>query len=511
MAVGSQMRMHAGRRGEAAALATEPRLSTTLACLAAFVAVWALYFTISEAPAAIHHDSAEAYVWGREFQLGYAKHPPFWAWICGLWFSVFPRTAWAFATLTSLNAGFGLCGAWMLIGDFADGRKRTAATVLLLLTPFYTFLSYRYNANSIFLSIWPWTLHFFVRSIEGRRLVDALSFGVLMGLALLSKYYALVLGATCFLAAVQHPTRWRYFGSFSPYVSVLATLVVCAPHAWWLLANDAPTVRYVQDEAGRGFADTAFYVAITLVGALAQNMVALGVVALTSEASPREWLASCRRQGSNAKFRLLVTLALAPIVLTALAAFAIGMKISTNMMIALFAPLPILAIEIAGAPRLVRLLRVSSRLAAAVTLGALVLSPVVALARAWLATDDAVTQPRKELAIEATRLWREKTSLPLAYVAGSFKYDNAVAFYSPDRPHAFEQFSFARSPWVTPQAIAAHGLLAVCENDDEGCLTSAAKFATPQTTRTELTLTHDVFGHKGRPARLVVTIVPPAS
>ena len=97
------------------------------------------------------------------------KHPPFWAWICGLWFSVLPRSGWAFAILSSLNAGIGLCGAWMLIGNFADGQKRLAATVLLLLTPFYTFLSYKYNANSIFLSIWPWTLHFFVRSIERRQ------------------------------------------------------------------------------------------------------------------------------------------------------------------------------------------------------------------------------------------------------------------------------------------------------------------------------------------------------
>ena len=54
----------------------------------------------------------------------------------------------------------------MLIGRFADGEKRMAATALLLLTPFYTFLSYKYNANSIFLSIWPWTRYFFVRSID---------------------------------------------------------------------------------------------------------------------------------------------------------------------------------------------------------------------------------------------------------------------------------------------------------------------------------------------------------
>ena len=66
---------------------------------------------------------AEAYAWGQEFQLGYNQHPPFWAWVCGLWFQVFPRTGWAFALLSSTNAAIGLWGAWTLIGDFAEGRE----------------------------------------------------------------------------------------------------------------------------------------------------------------------------------------------------------------------------------------------------------------------------------------------------------------------------------------------------------------------------------------------------
>ena len=100
------------------------------------------------------------------------------AWIAGLWFEVFPRADWAFIFLAVLNAGLGLYGSWMLIGDFAEGDRRLAATALLLLTPFYTFLALKYNANSIFLSLWPWTMHFFVRSIDNRRLVDAILFGL---------------------------------------------------------------------------------------------------------------------------------------------------------------------------------------------------------------------------------------------------------------------------------------------------------------------------------------------
>lgn len=511
MATSSQMRASARRRGLTARLARGPGLPAILACLAAFVAVWTLYFAISEAPAAIHHDSAEAYVWGQEFQLGYAKHPPFWAWVCGLWFSIFPRTGWAYALLTGLNAGLGVAGAWMLVGDFAQGPKRAAATLLLLLTPFYTFLSYRYNANSIFLSIWPWTLHAFVRSFEGRRIGAALGFGILMGLALLSKYYALILGATCFVAAVQHPARGRYFRSLAPYVSVAATLVVCAPHVAWLLTNHAPTVRYVHDEAGRGFASTASYAALALVGAAAQNGLALAVIALAGRVAPDGLLASLRRRWSEAGIRMLATLAIVPVALTALAGFAIGMKISTNMMIGVFAPLPLLAIELAGTPHPARLLRVAARLVGVLTLGALALSPAVALTKAWLDADDGVRQPRKELASEATRLWRETTGRRLAFAGGSFKYDTALVFYSPDSPHGFDLKDPGRTPWATPQAIAAQGLLAACLADDEACLAASARVATPQSKRTEISLSHDVLGHKGAATRFIVTIVPPTA
>ena len=79
--------------------------------IVAFAALFALYFAVTEYAAAIHNDMAEAYAWGREFQLGYNQHPPFWAWICGAWFEIFPRTGFSFAALSGLNAALGLWGA----------------------------------------------------------------------------------------------------------------------------------------------------------------------------------------------------------------------------------------------------------------------------------------------------------------------------------------------------------------------------------------------------------------
>ena len=94
-----------GRKEQSHAATAEPSARVVAAAFVAFVAVWSAYFAISEIATAIHNDMAEAYVWGQEFQLGYNQHPPFFAWIAGLWFLVFPRAGWAFAILSTINAG----------------------------------------------------------------------------------------------------------------------------------------------------------------------------------------------------------------------------------------------------------------------------------------------------------------------------------------------------------------------------------------------------------------------
>ena len=117
--------------------------------------------------------------------------------------------------------------------------------------------------------------------------------------------------------------------------------------------------------------------------------------------------------------------------------------------------------------------------------------------------------PRKELAEAATRIWRETTGRPLAYVAGSLFYDNGIAFYSSDRPHVFVGFEYFGNRWVTPQALAENGLLSACVADDAVCLASTALFATPQASRTRITLAHKALGHQAKPVEFIVTVIPP--
>jgi len=493
----------------ASIMAGDPSIPALLVFLGTFVAIWGLYFAFAEAPVAIKHDMAEAYAWGREFQLGYNQHPPFWAWICGLWFLLFPRTQWAFGLLSSLNSGIGLWGAWLLIGDFVAGRKRMAAWLLLLLTPLYTFYAYKYDANIIFLSIWPWTLHYFMRSLQSRTTANAIAFGALIGIALISKYYALILAATCFLSAVQHPSRRKYFTTASPYVSALAAAVVCAPHVWWLLTNRAPPVRYLESITGWPWPYIIDHAYNAFFGALGANLPVVVVVGLVAWTSRRNQHAAVSRDTHKLTIPMLATLTLTPLVLTVISALALRTTIESEMVIGTFPLLPLLVIEVAAVQDIDRLYRVSARLAATLTLGAVALSPAIAWYRTYLSPIAMKASPFQEVALAATNLWHDQTSLPLAYVAGTAWYENATAFYSTDRPHVFVAFDYSRNLWVTPEDIAKHGLLSICVSNDSVCLADTAKFATPQSTRTDLAAAHRFWGHVADPVHFVVTVIPP--
>jgi len=487
----------------------EPSPFWSVALLAIFVAIWTLYAVVSAAPAAIHNDMAEAYVWGREFQLGYSKHPPFWAWIAGLWFEVFPRDDWAFALLAALNAGLGLYGSWMLIGDFAKGDRRLAATVLLLVTPFYTFLALKYNANSIFLSLWPWTMHFFVRSIDERRLSDAILFGLLMGLALLSKYFALILAATCFAAALLHPKCRAYFTSTSPYVSIVVATLLLAPHVWWLARIDTGPVEYLKHKTGFGFATVILSCVTLLAGVIAFHSIIVVLIALAKRSSPKSWGAAFRVCWAEPRFRVLATLAVLPLVLSIMAGLAFRLRPSTNMVIGIFSLMPLLFIELAGAEGDRRLYRIGRAIAVCIALGAVVLSPAIAITKFWNGGDINYTEPRKELARKVTEIWHETVGTPLQYVAGSQRYEDAVSFYSADQPHVFIHQDAARAPWVKLNDLDRAGFLVVCAEKDKECLRSSASIKSSLIRRAELTLAHSFWGYTARPVSFTLIIVPP--
>ncbi len=474
-------------------------------CVCVYSLFWAIYGAVS-AENGPHVDSLEAYSWGREFRLGYFKHPPFWSWVAGAWFLVFPRTPFWFFLLSEFNSALGLAGTWALLGRFCAGPTRLLALLLLLLTPFYQFNALRFNANTILLSIWPWATYFFIRSIETRRFPAAIASGLLFGIALLSKYFGLVLIASCFLGAITHHDRRVYFRSAVPWVSGFVTALIFSPHVIWLFRDGFQPLAYMASKgmfSEAEIADSYFtFIAANILYFAIPLAIVLGARLFHDGGEDGRQQAPVRNGPS-----FLTVLAFSPFVLTLVAGAVGHTALAVPFGTPVFALVPLVVILVAKPPvefalflgkRAVALLMAGCALAAAFV-------PYVSLR--WGSSRG--PEPRAEVAELAPRVWAGQTGAPLRYVAGSEGYALATTFHAPGNVSEFRQFNFRWAPWVTPRALREHGLLAICEHEDEDCLAAAANFATPETRRVEAMVAREAWGHAAPARRVVFLVTPP--
>jgi Dolichyl-phosphate-mannose-protein mannosyltransferase len=480
-------------------------------------ALWAVWLAavgaIVQTTGAIHHDMAEAFSWGQHWPQGTYKHPPLSAWMAGGWFSVFPRWDAAFYLLSAVNAALGALGAAqlarVLVEDARDGQcvhSRAASSVwelavpLAMATPTFSILALTFNANTVLLAVWPWTAWAFVQSVRSPSSITGAVFGLLGGLALLGKYTSLLLLLSCLGSAILHPDRRRYFASPAPYAAVAVALVVTAPHAIWSILNGFPAVGHAQATIRpwdvtlvQALGTTAGVALLALVPTVALRL-AQGVLVL--QRFPN-WIA---------------VLALGPAAAILMLGFTARLGISTNFLIPALYGLPALLLlgtrsaplmQPAAPPRLWRLVLAAMALV-------LLLAPLAAVGQFKFGADAAV-EPRRELAIAATALWRELTGAPLRITAGSAAYGSSMPFYSPDRPADFTDLDLAKAPWVREADIRRHGLLVACLTEDTTCQAAVrGRPAAETAVSRRLTITRQVWGWTGPEFTFDITMFPPA-
>jgi 4-amino-4-deoxy-L-arabinose transferase-like glycosyltransferase len=466
------------------------------------VSFWTAYGAFSN-PGPLHGDMLEAYLWGHEFQLGYFKHPPFWAWIAGAWFEVFPRSNWAFYLLCSLNSGLALTGVWRLYGMYAPADARRAGLLLLFATPFYTFLSLNFNANTILLSIWPWTVFAFARSIERASLQYAVLFGVCAAAGLLSKYYSAVLLLSCAIASFVHPSVKRYYRSPAPYLAIAVAALLAAPHGVWLIENGFPTLEYAETRTAFSNEKTYLSIVTFVFGCLAFHAAAAGLVLLARlrAKAPSEPILD------RSRLAFLRVLAFGPFAITILSGLVGHVRLSTNFATAIFILVPLMLME-AARPRISELNLAAGRfnaiiLAAAIPIAAA--TPFVMFAQ----RRPLVAMPYLEAAEEAARQWNEATPAPLRTVAGTQPYSQIAAFYGKGEIKEFTNFNPSHAPWIDEARLAETGLLVICGEVETGCRSKAAAYATPASHESSVTLTRRFGGSEGPRAAVVIYVIPP--
>ena len=408
-----------------------------------------------------------------------------------------------------MNTTLGLFGAWMVIGLFTKGWERYAATLLLVATPFYTFNAYKYNANTIFLSLWPWTLYVFIKSVDLMSRRNALIFGVLAAACILSKYYSALLLATCGLSLVVHPNGRRYLLSPLPWIAGGVFSLLVLPHLLWALNTNAPPVAYAMGLTGKGWLFTGGYAARFVFDLLLFQAGMVALIYLASVATKKWGAVGQGEQLPQSRRRFLVVLVLAPPLLTIMAALIFQLKIEAIMAIGIFPLMPLFLMQLITPLDGRRCFYLAGGAAVAVTLVTLIGAPFAGSVMASKKAGPSFAFPYRELAASVTELWRSENHTPLKYIGGDGHTANGISFYSPDRPSSFVNLDYAKALWVTPAKLEQNGLLIACVHEDSGCLEKASNFLRGHWKQTSLKLARKLGTRRLPEVTFDIFVIPP--
>ncbi|MEO0987661.1 MAG: glycosyltransferase family 39 protein [Cyanobacteria bacterium J06639_14] len=195
-------------------------------------------------------DEAYYWLWGQHLDWSYFDHPPFHAWIQGLFTKVLGRSHFVLRLPTVISSGL-LLWLYSKICGRLYGRQANHAfwlTLLLLLTSPLLFLFLAMAWHDHWLIVFGLAASFcLIRFLSGDRLEDypwLYGAGILIGLAALCKYVALFLGLG-FLAAIGSEARWRsLLKNGHLYGAIALALLVTTPIFWWNAQHDFASFQF---------------------------------------------------------------------------------------------------------------------------------------------------------------------------------------------------------------------------------------------------------------------------
>lgn len=411
-------------------------------------------------------DLAEDLALGKEWQLGYWKHPPLPWWLADLAYRLTGQIESVYV-LGPLAAVLCLYFVWRFGRDVADPFVALLAVLALEGLHFFNFSVVKFAHDQVQLPFWALTGWFFYRAVTTARTRDWILAGAFLALAFWSKYAAFALAATLGLVLLFDPDARQAWRTPGPYVMAVAFLAVLAPNLWWLAEHGFQPFLYV-DERAKEAAHWYQAVLYPLRWSVSQLFYLLPVIGLIALLYGVRW-PQRRPLGSAFARRYVTALALGPFLFTTVVAILAG-RLPVAMWgypLWSFAPLAFL---MWFAPPLegVTLRRFAAAFAVV----------FVALPLAYAADEQlepllrdrqkATHFPGRQMAAVITAEWRRQFGTPLRYVAGAplkggageFAANN-LAVYSPDRPRVIVHGDPALSPWIDRADVERQGAVLI--------------------------------------------------
>lgn len=406
-------------------------------------------------------DLAEDLALGREWQLGYWKHPPLPWWAADALYRL-TGSIYSVYMLGPLSAVACFYAVWLLARDTVGPFRGLIAVFALEGIHFYNFSVIKFAHDQAQLPFWAFTALFLHRALTRGDSRYWLLAGAFLAGAFWTKYAAFALAAALGLFMLIDPVARRAWRTPGPYLMTLAFLVVIAPNVWWLFANDFMPFRYV-DARAREAGNAISYLVYPLRWTAGQLFFLAPAIILLALLYVRSATGS-RANDNQAAFdrRYVTMLALGPFAVVTVLFGVLG-RLPVAMWgypLWSFAPLAMLL----WWPPLEDMRRWRRFAIGAIVAiaGAPLIYAVVEVGEPMVRDRPKATEfPGQAVAATITNAWRDRFGTPLSFVGGTEFAANNVAVYSPDRPHVVVHGDPALSPWVDRNQLRKRGVVLV--------------------------------------------------
>jgi len=474
---------------------------TMIAVLAAYAVVWTLYAIIAKWTQGIHADMAEIAAWSLALEWGTSKHPPLLPALVRGWFSVLPATDWAYYQLSVLLTTISIYVSWLLAGLWLDGVKRAVVPFLLMLIPFYNFLSLKLDHNVILIPLWAATTFTFVKAYRSGNWWWSLAAGLCAGGSMLAKYWSVFVLLGLGLAALIGARRGAFFKSASPWIITAASLALFLPHIVWLEFNEYPTLLYAQQRLIQTPGDLARSLLGYVFSAIGYVSVPLILLALL-EPSFRSGAKSLIWPDDRER-RFVAVMFWTPLLVVIPFAIATQGRLSALWTMS---ALSLFGVICLGSPRIAIARSTAATIAMIaimLSIGALAASPLVAFLRLKGGVENEALYTRP-LAHEIDRALEREQQSPPRFLVANYPIVNSVAFYMRARPFPVALDMLVPASW---SASASPGeSVTVCLASDHDCRKN--RLLPPRARWLEITVEPVHFGISGSPQTFVLEIKP---
>jgi len=446
---------------------------------------------------------------GKEWQLGYWKHPPLPWWVVEIAYRLTGQID-AVYLLGPLSAVICLYAVWLLARETLGAFEGLIAVLALEGVHYYNFSAVKFDHDQLQLPFWAFTGLFFYRAVKRGRMLDWMLAGAFLAGAFWSKYAAFVLGGTLAFFLVADPVARRAWRTPGPYAMALVFGCVIAPNVGWLIGHDFLPFQYVNERA-RVASHWYQFIAYPLqwIGSQAIDLLpTAGMLALFYLGAH----VGKRNVSADAAFdrRYVTWLALGPFLLTTLISAPLGRLVVAMWGYPLWSFAPLAVLMWLSPVTEMRSLRRFAAAFVAVFVAIPIIYVAVEIGEPFVRDrPKAVQFSGRLLADTVTQAWRNRYGTPLTYVGGDDFVSNNVAVYSPDRPHVVVHGEFKLSPWIDQADLRRRGAVLVWgEDEPDASLQQLRTNFGDFEVQPVLVLPRQSW-HTGRPDRVVYAFVPP--